>query len=138
VNVLTVSVRSGRMLCVLWPVLVTILYWNSVIDFYHSIPVVSMANCISGLYSPGLCSVISLFSWWNLWMKSCSYGINSRGSLIGLTSFIISSIVPYSCLLCRMCCAKADCGLLHGIKSLKFNIQLTHYLLLCQRKNSAS
>jgi len=104
---------SGCVLCMLWLVLVTTFYWDSVIDFYHGIPVVSMANCISGLYSPGLCLVFSLFSWWNLWMKSCLYGINSRGSLNGLTSFIISSIVPYSCLLlCRMCCAKADCGLL--------------------------
>ena len=76
---------SGRVLCMLWPVLVTTFYWDSVIDFYHGIPVVSMANCISGLYYPRLCSVISLFSWWNLWMKSCSYGMNSRGSLIGLT-----------------------------------------------------
>ena len=99
-------------LCTALSVVMSRLYWKSVIDFYHGVHVVSIANCISGLYSPGLCSVISLFSWWNLWMKSCSYGISSRVSLIGLTSFIISSIVPYSCLLCRMCCAKADCGLL--------------------------
>ena len=51
---------SGRVLCMLWPVLVTTFYWDSVIDFYHGIPVVSMANCISGLYSPGLCSVMEL------------------------------------------------------------------------------
>jgi len=95
----------------LWPVLVTALYWSSVIDFYHGVPAVLIANCIRGLYFPGFCSFISLFSWWNLWMKCRSYGVSSRGSLSGLTSFIISSIVPYSCLLCRMCCAKADCGL---------------------------
>ena len=84
----------------LWPVLVTALYWSSVIDFYHGVPAVLIANCIRGLYFPGFCSFISLFSWWNLWMKSCSYGISSRETLSGLTSFIISSIVPYSCLLC--------------------------------------
>jgi len=44
--------------------------------FYCSLCVVSIANCISGLYSPGLCSAISLFCWWCVCMKYCSYGVS--------------------------------------------------------------
>jgi hypothetical protein len=46
------------------------------------------------------------------WLRKNSNGIINRVFLMGFTSSIISSIVPYSCLLFKMCNAKVDCGLL--------------------------
>jgi hypothetical protein len=41
-------------------------------------------------------------------MKNDSYGMSLELCFVGLSSFIIFSIVPYSCRLLSICCAKAD------------------------------
>jgi hypothetical protein len=38
-------------------------------------------------------------------MNSCSYGISIVWLLMDLSSVIVSVGVPYSCMLCRTCCA---------------------------------
>jgi hypothetical protein len=38
-------------------------------------------------------------------MNNASYGMSNDVCVVGCISFIISSIVPYSCLLLRICCA---------------------------------
>jgi hypothetical protein len=38
-------------------------------------------------------------------MKNDSYGMRIEACFVGLSSFIMSSIVPYSCWLLSMCCA---------------------------------
>jgi hypothetical protein len=43
-------------------------------------------------------------------MYICSYGNRRDGLLICLSSAMVSLMVPYSCLLLRICCAYADCG----------------------------
>jgi hypothetical protein len=37
-------------------------------------------------------------------MNSCSYGISIVSGFTGFSSVIVSVGVPYSCMLCRMCC----------------------------------
>jgi hypothetical protein len=51
------------------------------------------------------CSGTKLPVWWKAWMNSCSYGISIVWLLMDLSSLIVSVGVPYSCMLCRMCCA---------------------------------
>jgi hypothetical protein len=38
-------------------------------------------------------------------MNSCTYGISIVSSLTDLSSVIVSIVVPYSGMLCRVCCA---------------------------------
>jgi hypothetical protein len=50
---------------------------------------------------------------------------------MGFTSFIIYYTVPYSCLLSRMCNAKADCGLLFLMYRVCFWYLCFSSLLVC-------
>jgi uncharacterized membrane protein YhhN len=63
-----------------------------------------MASWNSGFVSLLCCSRTRLPVWWKAWMNSCSYGISIVLLLTDLGSVIVS-VVPYSCMLCRMCCA---------------------------------
>jgi len=43
-------------------------------------------------------------------MKNNSYGISIDVWFVGVSNFILSSIVPHSCWLFSVCCAKAEWG----------------------------
>jgi hypothetical protein len=43
-------------------------------------------------------------------MNNCSYEISIVSGFTCFSSVIISAGVPYSCMLCRMCCTYTDCG----------------------------
>jgi hypothetical protein len=65
----------------------------------------SMASWNSGFVSLLCCSGTRLSVWWKAWMNSCSYGISIVSLLTDLSTVVLSVGVPYSCTLCRMCCA---------------------------------
>jgi len=58
------------------------------------------------------CSAINIPCWWN----ACIYKASQQFICLPfehvLSSCDVSTIGPYSCLFCRICNAKADCGLL--------------------------
>jgi hypothetical protein len=47
---------------------------------------------------------------WCLWMNICSYGRSRVVYFVGWSSVIVSLIVPYSSMFCRICSAYADWG----------------------------
>jgi hypothetical protein len=56
-----------------------------------------------GLCSFGCCSGMSSFLWWGDCIYICLYGSSRTGVLFLLNSVMVSLILPYSCLLLRMC-----------------------------------
>jgi len=64
-----------------------------------------------GFVSPVCCSLINTFFWWNV----CIYRVSQQSICFPfwhfLISFKVSSFVPYSCLLFKMCAAYAEVGL---------------------------
>jgi hypothetical protein len=64
-----------------------------------------MASWNSGFVSLLFCSGTSLPVCWKARINSCLYGISIVSLLTDLSSVIFSVGVPYSCMLCRMCCA---------------------------------
>jgi hypothetical protein len=64
-----------------------------------------MVSWNSGFVSLLCCSGTRLPVWWKAWMSSCSCGISIVSLLTDLSSVIVSVSVPYSSMLCRMCCA---------------------------------
>jgi hypothetical protein len=73
---------------------------------------VSRASCSSGLGSPLCCSQMSFPFCWCLCMNCCLHGRSRVVFCMGWSSVVVSLIVPYSCMFCRMCSAYADWGLL--------------------------
>jgi hypothetical protein len=69
---------------------------------------VSRPSWIRRLRLPGFCSVMSWPCRWCDWIKNNSYGMSIDVWFVSFSNFIIPSIVPYSCWLFSMCCAKAD------------------------------
>jgi hypothetical protein len=65
----------------------------------------SMASWNSGFVTLLCCSGTRLPVWWKAWVNSCSYGISIVLLLMDLSSVIVSVGVPYSYMLCKMCCA---------------------------------
>jgi hypothetical protein len=56
-----------------------------------------------GLCSFGCLSGMSSLLWWSDCIYICSYGSSRAGVLILLSSVMVSLILPYLCLLLRMC-----------------------------------
>jgi hypothetical protein len=57
----------------------------------------SMASCIRGLGSPGLCSEMSLPSLWKDNMKNCSCGVSREGVLSGLRRCMVVLLAGRCC-----------------------------------------